>query len=957
MDAQRDFNIPRQALDTAVLAYSQQTGLQVVSSTALLAYKETGGVRGVYTPREALRELLRGSDLSFAEANQRTVTILPAERADMPRLVPPIALVTQGEPHAARGAAARQAMAPPRSGALDEVVVTATRQADSVNRVPLSIAALNQQTLDQQGLKNAQDLVPVVPGLTVSGAANGVATFSIRGIVASVGAATTGVYLDDTSLSKRSNTGIQQNNGAPAPLLFDLERVEVLKGPQGTLYGGSSEGGTIRYITPTPSLTKYSGFARVEANHVDHGDFGNDIGVTVGGPIVQNKLGFRFSAMKRKMGGWIDVYSPYDQSKLATDVNGHVDYAFRAAAVWRMTNRLTAELSAYTTFGQSKGDPRYNSATVLYGPDGQKSAANQTFSTPRICFDTSRLSVTSHPPVAAVTCPAAGQPVPANIFVRREYDYGPFHQLTKDEAFSVVGQTRTESNPTKNSFEVGALTLNYVFDAFSVKSITSVLGDGQGYYSSGSEDPNNSQSTSQDPTHQSFPLFAYPGPTGVIGDYTGGFTGRNDRYGVQQEVRFSSKADARPVSWVAGAFYNDATTHIRYRYPGNDDAPYLQFWGVTAGARYGVDRTRNSEAFLDATMHDNEIAGFADINYWLTQKFKLIAGVRISKVKLNYFQVAYGQFDQRGPDLPQSITNGIASAAPVTSKFGAEYQLTPNKMVYVTAAEGFRAGGVNPQVSEAFCSVGLAQASMRADQVPTSYGPDTVWSYEVGGKFRLLNNSMQINGALYRIDWTQVQATVPLSCGFNFVMNGGAARSEGFDLQAQWRPIRALIVGLDTSYTNARYIDGVAGPNPRPGIKPSINPGDGFNIPPWQVSASAQYNRDLTANVNAYLRGDYQFLSSYLNGTSFGTSGYNYFTRNVPAVSYVNLRAGLRFEALDMNVYANNVLGDRQMIGNAGVGRVGCRDVQCTSYATYTPFVTQAFQSPRVVGAQVTYRF
>jgi iron complex outermembrane receptor protein len=950
--APQPYNISPSPLAAALDAFASQSHEQILATGDLINGKTSPGATAVTDPQVALEHLLQGTGLTYRRSGH-TFLIVKAPSATGLQITR-IADQTAGPVASASLAAAPTTL---QSTGLEEVVVTATRQIDTVNRVALSIAAVTQQTLDEQGLKNAQDLVRVVPGLNVTGAVNGVAIFSIRGIVATVGAATTGIYLDDTSLSKRANTGISQNNGAPAPLLFDLERVEVLKGPQGTLYGGSSEGGTIRYITPTPSLTKYSGFARVEVNQVNHGDIGNEVGVAVGGPIVQDKLGFRFSAMERKTAGWIDVYSPYDNSKLATDVNGHTDYAFRAAGLWQVTDRLSAELSAYTTFGQSKGEPRYNSSTVLYGPDGQRAPASQTFSTPQTCFDTSRLAVTSRPPVAVVTCPAAGQPVPANIFVRRQYDYGPFRQLTKDEAFAVVGQTRVESKPTKNSLEVGALTLNYNFDNFSMKSITSVLGDGQGYYSSGSEDPNNSQSTIQDPTHQAFPLFAYPGPTGVIGDYTGGFTGRNDRDGVQQEIRFSSKADARPFSWVAGAFYNDATTHIRYYYPGNDDAPYLQFWGVTAAVRYGVDRTRNSQAFLDATIHDREVAGFADVNYWLTEKLKLTAGFRVSQVELNYHQLAYGQFDQRGPDVPQSITDGVAKATPVTPKFGAEYQFTPNDLVYVTASKGFRAGGVNPQVSEAFCSVGLAQAGIRSDQVPASYGPDTVWSYELGGKFRLLDNTMQINAAAYRIDWTQVQATIPLSCGFNFVMNGGAARSEGFDLQTQWRPIPALTLGANASYTNARYIDGVAGPNPQPGIKPSINPGDGFNIPPWQVSASAEYTHALTAKVNGYLRGDYQLLSSYLNGTSFGTSSYNFFTRNVPAVSYVNARLGARFEAFDINVYANNLLDYRQQLGNAGVGRVGCKDEQCAGYTTFTPFVSQGYQAPRTVGLQVNYRF
>ena len=144
-------------------------------------------------------------------------------------------------------ALAGQASAQSSTDILEEVTVTATRQIETVNRVPISIQAVTQDNLDRQGIKNSADLVRAVPGLaTVTNPGGAQQTFSIRGIVGGTGAATTSVYLDDTNLTKRANGGVAQNNGVIAPLLYDLERVEVLKGPQGTLYGGSSQGGTVR---------------------------------------------------------------------------------------------------------------------------------------------------------------------------------------------------------------------------------------------------------------------------------------------------------------------------------------------------------------------------------------------------------------------------------------------------------------------------------------------------------------------------------------------------------------------------------------------------------------------------------------------------------------------------------------------------------------------------------------
>src|SRR5215469_10146814 len=258
----------------------------------------------------------------------------------------------------AAGPALAQAPAPPsasapapESHALEEVVVTATRQADTVNRVSLSVAAVTQKSLDAQGVKQAVDLVRLVPGLSIAGGNStpGIGTYAIRGIVGGTGAATTGVYLDDVSLTKRANNGVQQNNGAPLPALFDMERVEVLKGPQGTLYGGSSEGGTVRFITPQPSLTTYSGLVRVEGKNVDMGGDGYEFGAAVGGPIVEDKLGFRISGLYRLTPGWINALSPYTGQTLFKNVNENSDTALRGAVLWRPLERLSVDLSAYNS--------------------------------------------------------------------------------------------------------------------------------------------------------------------------------------------------------------------------------------------------------------------------------------------------------------------------------------------------------------------------------------------------------------------------------------------------------------------------------------------------------------------------------------------------------------------------------------------------------------------------------
>lgn len=131
----------------------------------------------------------------------------------------------------------------------NDIVVTATRQEARASRVPISISAYGQAKLDQQGIKTFTDLQRQLPGVTINEDTRSVA---VRGISSTAGAPTTGIYIDDTPF-QLLNIGILAQNALPT--VFDLDRIEVLRGPQGTLFGAGAQGGVVRYITPRPSLT------------------------------------------------------------------------------------------------------------------------------------------------------------------------------------------------------------------------------------------------------------------------------------------------------------------------------------------------------------------------------------------------------------------------------------------------------------------------------------------------------------------------------------------------------------------------------------------------------------------------------------------------------------------------------------------------------------------------------
>ena len=152
------------------------------------------------------------------------------------------------------------------AGPLQEIVVTATRHEEGLSKVPISVTALTQEAMDVRGIKDILDVARFTPGINIDN--TGTNNIAIRGIASTGGAGTTGIYLDDTPIQMRA---LAFNPDEALPQSFDLDRVEVLRGPQGTLFGAGSEGGTVRYITTQPSLTQTSIYSRDEVSYTEGG--------------------------------------------------------------------------------------------------------------------------------------------------------------------------------------------------------------------------------------------------------------------------------------------------------------------------------------------------------------------------------------------------------------------------------------------------------------------------------------------------------------------------------------------------------------------------------------------------------------------------------------------------------------------------------------------------------------
>jgi outer membrane receptor protein involved in Fe transport len=880
---------------------------------------------------------------------------------------------------------------PAATAALEEVTVTATRQVETVNTIPLSIQAVTQDNLDRQGIKSTADLVRAVPGLAVVATPGGAnqQTFSIRGIVGGTGAATTSVYLDDTNMSKRANGGVSQNNGVIAPLLYDLERVEVLKGPQGTLYGGSSEGGTVRYITPTPSLTDYSGTLRVEASDMGkRSELSNEVGAAFGGPMIRDKLAFRVSGIFRKTGGWIDTVSAYDGHMIDENSNRRKEWSGRAALLWQLTDDFSAQLSAYHVDNEFEGG--VNSQTAIFLPNQQLAPAGTTFTTQTRCVTNQTRTAglaqpggnAGTPFIPPTVAPGANGACPANtLFVRQGVTYGPF-RTGQDVNLAV---NRQEVVPATSDSSVFGLTLNWNIGGVVAKSITSyVLDSGYNNLVGGEEwaatAPGTGQRTTADPTRAGFPLFAPLLGSAVADGFVGSFDAHNDRHGIEQEFRFSSANADSPLSWVAGAYYSHLRTTINYRYltdPNDMDLALRLMYGDLSGpgtntsegtARYGLVNDLGFQANLRANILDEEAAVFAEGNYWIVpEKLRMTAGVRYSKVDLEYDQLNFGQFSGRLATSNGALTVGDSSEKPFTPKLGLQFNFADNKFVYATAGKGFRAGGVSSQVSQTICQTALDNLGITAADIPPAFKADTVKSYELGGKFRLFDR-LQVNLAAFRIDWEDVQVTTTLTCGQGFTSNGGKARSQGGELSMQFRPADLVQLYLNASYTDAHYVDPVTGPvgaNATVAPVPSFNAGDKFDVPPFAAAAGVQFDFNL-ADLRNYVRLDGTYQSAYTAGATFGASGYpaNFFLRHNPSRALLNLRAGTTFDnGLDVNLFVQNLLNEDKITTGFGDGRLctppggQAQTAGCTNYGNYNPFVEQTREIPRRYGVQMNYRF
>jgi iron complex outermembrane receptor protein len=331
LDTPTKLSVAAQPLDDALRALAKQANIQVLFAPDLVDGRAAPEVEGQVSPRDALTRLLSGTRLAAAE--QRPGVVVVRNEAPPPETSSASTRI---------GAVNPTAPAMTSTDALEEIVVTAQRREESLQNVPISITAFSQATMDVQGTRTIDDISRLTPGISFVRSANNnnseSSDISIRGISSNAGAATTGIYIDDTPIQGRHLSFPSYNT---YPALFDIERVEVLRGPQGTLFGAGSEGGTVRFISPDPVLDKSSLYMRSEVAGTAHGDPIYELGAAGGTPLVDGRLGLRASVSYRREGGYVDRIDWHTANTIEDRANRNETVVARVALKWAASDTLS----------------------------------------------------------------------------------------------------------------------------------------------------------------------------------------------------------------------------------------------------------------------------------------------------------------------------------------------------------------------------------------------------------------------------------------------------------------------------------------------------------------------------------------------------------------------------------------------------------------------------------------
>ena len=739
---------------------------------------------------------------------------------------------------------------------LQEIVVTATRHEEVLSRVPISVTAFTADSMDVRGIKDFQQVARFTPGVSIDN--SGTNNISIRGIASTGGAGTTGVYIVDTPIQMRALAFIPDDT---LPKSFDVDRIEVLRGPQGTLFGAGSEGGTVRYLTVQPSLTASSLQAHGEVSSTQSGDPSYELGVAAGTPLIDHTLGVRLSVWYRRDGGWIDHINPSTLETTQKRANYADTYLIRLSGIWAPSERVTVTPSFYyqshnrndqDNYWQSYSHP--NSDRYVSANPTQRSVPD-TFYLPTLKIEADVSSV--------------------HLVSNTSY----YHRINTD------GYEGTLYN--LGFYQTLFLGSNPEFP---------LLLDGSG-------------------VHLPSGAVSYRSPASV----------QNGQQNFAQEIRLQSADMNAALTWTTGVFYGSnrqtyleqikdtqLNTLLQAVYPLAGLTSPTSGDYVTDYFSVGYDPAYPQDSyFLKTNAKDEQLAWFGEATYAILDTLKATVGLRYSKTKFS-FDTLTG-----GPQLfgPTATGAGNQSENSVTPKFSLAYQHDVNNLYYATYAKGFRPGGANNPVPAVACAEDFQSFGISA--APETYKSDSVQSYELGTKNNF-NNKIKLASSVYYIRWQNIQQTVvPPICQISFISNLGQAIAKGADIQATLAVTDHVVAEFSAGYTDARYSQNSVLSSAQ--ITPIVSAGDAIVGQSHQPSAPFTFSSGLEYHFaigehDTFIRADYQYQSRarWPSPTQDPTTQqYDANNYTLSSTSFASMRGGTSFGNLAVTLFVDNLTNTR----------------------------------------------
>jgi iron complex outermembrane receptor protein len=686
----------------------------------------------------------------------------------------------------------------PDSGQLSEVTVTAQRRTENLQNVPIAIQALTSQDLQQLSVENFDDVVKYLPNVTVAGNGPGQGNIYMRGLSVGPGTIQGGgavgdfpnvaVYLDDQSV---------QLPGRNLDLYAaDLERIEVLEGPQGTLFGAGAEAGVVRYITNKPKINVTEG--NVDAGYATtaHGDPSSNADATINLPLIADTLAVRAVIYSDSRGGYIN------------NVPG--------------------------TFARENSDPSIHYANYPYGCGGAGGIACQV--------PPGSPTVSNSNLVANAINPVTYQGLRAGALWKLNDDWSAllvqsYQNMQADGVFYETPQTSGTApvnlpdlsvqlyNPSydKDRFENTALTvngrigaLNFVYSGdYLVRNVDQV----QDYtnYARG--------------TYTDYYQCVASTPAVAGKCYSPSTTWQDHERDVHQshEMRLSTPGDWR-LRAIGGIFWENYLIHEQTDWL-YKTAPGFTDIGPPAGASANNPDVRNdSDAFFDdVTRGYKQRAAFASVDFDILPKtLTFTVGTRyyhFDDTEVGSAVSSFGCYEAGPPPCTNGALNLNAENLKtpyhgVRSRANLTWKITPDVLIYYTWSQGFRPGGFN---RSSHYSAALDYAS------PLAFAPDTLVNNELGWKTEWLGHRLQINGAVYQENWKNVQTTFFDPQGdlgnLAFETNGPDYRVRGVELALVARVTEGLTLTGSSAWnssdqTNSPYVKTISGvpitsiPNP-----------------------------------------------------------------------------------------------------------------------------------------------